>query len=127
MKPESIQVLDERDEEFVELLIEQGIKPFVARTITFLKNVEFAKRRELELGTKMSQQDVDRAIRWLREMRWVSSRSANPEKGHRHNLYSLAISIDEIIAVLEKKALANVAHIDDDISEMQAFDLREVD
>ena len=127
MKPESIQVLDERDEEFVELLIKQGMKPFVARTITFLKNVESAKRRELELGTKMSKQDVDRAIRWLREMRWVSSRSANPEKGHRHNLYSLATPIDEIIAVLEKKALAKVAHIDDGIAEMRAFDLGEVD
>ena len=126
MKPESIQVLDERDEEFVELLIKQGMKPFVARTITFLKNVESAKRRELELGTKMSQQDVDRAIRWLRAMRWVSSRSAEPEKGHRHNLYSLVTPIDEIIAVLEKEALAKVARIDDGIAEMEAFDLREV-
>ena len=125
MKPESIQVLDERDEEFVELLIKQGIKPFVARTITFLKNVESAKHRDLELGTRMSQQDVDRGIRWLRAMGWVSSRSAKPEKGHRHNLYSLAVSIDEIIAVLEKKALVKVACIDDGIAEMEAFDLRE--
>ena len=127
MKPESIQVLDERDEEFVELLIKQGMKPFVARTITFLKNVESAKHRELELGTKMSQQDVDRALRWLRAMGWVSSRSAEPEKGHRHNLYSLVTPIDEIISVLEKKTLTKVACIDDDIAEMLEFDLREVD
>ena len=125
MKPESIIVLDERDEEFVELLIKQGMKSFVARTITFLKNVESAKRRELELGTKMSQQDVDRGLRWLRAMRWVSSRSAEPENKHRHNLYSLAVSIDEIIAVLEKKAIAKVARIDDNITEMRAFDLGE--
>lgn len=127
MKPDTLKVLDESDEEFVELLIKQGMKPVVARTLTFLKNTESAKHRQIELGTRMSQQDVSRSLRELRNNKWVSSRSVKQERKRGYNLYSLIVDIDEIITGLETKMLADVARIEEDIAELKSLDLREVD
>ena len=123
MKPSTIEVLDDQDEEFVEILIRQGMKPVVARTLTFLKNTESAKHRDIELGARMRQQDVSHALRWLRDKGWVSSRNVKQERKRGYNLYSLVVGIDDVIAELEATALAKVARTDKEVARMKSFDL----
>jgi predicted transcriptional regulator len=110
MMPATIQVLDDHDEEFAEILIKQGMTPVVARTLTFLKNTESAKHRDIELGTRMRQQDVSRALRWLRDKGWVSSMDVKQERKRGYNLYSLV----------------EIARTDKEVARMKAFDLDEV-
>ena len=93
----------EREEVFVNLLIEIGTSKNVAKILVFLANTPEATSRDLERGTDMRQPEVSIAIKYLTDQGWIKSREVPSEKkGRPMRNYSLAVPVKEIIAVIEK-------------------------
>lgn len=55
MLTKTIQLFTEKEEEFVNLLIEIGTKRTIAKVLVFLANVPKATSREIERGTDLRQ------------------------------------------------------------------------
>jgi predicted transcriptional regulator len=92
----------EKEEEFVNLLIEIGTSKNVAKMLVFLANATEATSRDLERGTDMRQPEVSTAVKYLIDQGWIKDRENPSEKGRPHKRYSLAVPIKEIIATIEK-------------------------
>jgi predicted transcriptional regulator len=93
----------EKEEEFVNLLIEIGTGKNVAKMLVFLANTPEATSRDLERGTDMRQPEVSIAVKYLTDQGWIKSREVPSEKkGRPMRNYSLAVPVKEIIAVIEK-------------------------
>ncbi|NTV27066.1 MAG: ArsR family transcriptional regulator [Methanothrix sp.] len=97
-----IKIADEKDLEFVQGLESLGMKRNVASLITYLKDVEEASSREIEMATDMRQPEVSIAMRTLRERGWVAEREIKRDgKGRPQKIYALRSNIEEIIGYYE--------------------------
>ena len=104
MRQESIQYFTEKEEEFVNLLIEIGTKKNVAKVLVFLANTPEATSRAIERGTDMRQPEVSIAMKYLIDQGWIKSRESSSEsKGRPMKVYELAKSITEIMGCIEKE------------------------
>ena len=78
------------------------MKRNVASLITYLKDVEEASSREIEMATDMRQPEVSIAMRTLRERGWVAEQEIKRDgKGRPQKIYALRSNIEEIIGYYE--------------------------
>ncbi len=100
----TIRQLDEKDEEIADALISLGLSRTVARTLSYLQNVNETTSMELERGTELRQPEISIAMRELNERDWINEREEKkPGKGRPYKVYSLKIGFDEIIDQLERQ------------------------
>ena len=103
MKQENVVIFTDKEEEFVNLLIQAGIKRPAAQLLVFLSNTPEATSRDLVRGTDLRQPEVSIAIKYMTEQGWVKTCEVGSEKkGRPMNSYSLAVPVKEIIAGIEK-------------------------
>ncbi len=109
MKIITINRLDERNEEIVDVLMSLGISRHSARILSYLQNVNETTSVELERCTGLRQPEVSIAMKELKELDWINEREEKrPGKGRPYRIYSLKIGFNEIVAQLEaqkKKAV----------------------
>jgi predicted transcriptional regulator len=104
MKTENVTYFTEKEEQFVNLLIEIGTKRNVAKVLVFLSNIPGATSREIERGTDLRQPEVSIAMMYLMEQGWISSKESKAEsKGRPLKIYELAQPITEILDNIEMK------------------------
>ncbi len=104
MKTLNIKQLDEKDEEIADALMAIGMSRNVARTLSYLQNVDKATSVELEKGARLHQPEVSIAMKQLKERNWINEREEKkPGKGRPYRIYSLKVGFNEIIAHLEKQ------------------------
>src|SRR5271157_1255698 len=104
MLTQTIQLFTEKEEEFVNLLIEIGTRRNVARMLVYLANIKEATSRDIERGTDLRQPEVSIAIKYLEEQgsikRW---KTPSDKKGRPVWNYALAVPVPTIMASIEKK------------------------
>ncbi len=94
----------EKEEEFVNLLIDIGMKKNVAKVLVFLANIPEATSRAIERGTDLRQPEVSIAMHYLMDQGWITSRECKAEsKGRPVKIYELAKPITEIMDSIEKE------------------------
>ena len=104
MKDLAVKVLDDEDEEFVDILIKQGLKRNTAKVLAYLKSVDKVTSKDLEVGADLRQPEVSIAMRELRESDWVNETDEKkPGKGRPYKVYSLNVPIGHIISKLEER------------------------
>jgi predicted transcriptional regulator len=104
MKTRSVQYFTEKEEEFVNLLIDIGTKQSIAKVLVFLSNTTEATSRDIERGTDLRQPEVSIAMRYLAEQEWIKSRESKAEsKGRPVKIYVLSKSINDIMNSIEKE------------------------
>ncbi len=104
MKTFEVKQLDDKDEEIADTLISLGMNRSVARTLTYLQNVDEATAVELEKGAGLHQPEVSLAVKELKESGWINEREKKkPGKGRPHKIYSLKIGFKDIVVQLENK------------------------
>lgn len=104
MKNISMKQLDDNDEEIADVLISLGMNRYVARTLSYLQNVDEATSVELEKGAGLHQPEVSIAMKELKERGWIAEREEKkPGKGRPYKIYSLKVGFNDIIAQLEKQ------------------------
>ena len=111
MRQENVMYFTEKEEEFVNLLIEIGTKRNVAKVLVFLANTPEATSRSIERGTDLRQPEVSIAMRYLMEQGWIKSRESKAEsKGRPVKIYELAKPITEIMDGIEKAKKKEANH-----------------
>jgi predicted transcriptional regulator len=76
----------------------------VAALIVFLGSTSEATSREIETGTGLRQPDVSIGMGALRQNNWVNESEIKQEgKGRPKKVYSLSLSLDEIIQHFEEE------------------------
>ncbi|MDD4138337.1 MAG: ArsR family transcriptional regulator [Methanoregula sp.] len=104
MKTETIQYFSEKDDEFVNLLIDIGIKKNIAKLLVFLASVPEASSRSLEHGTDMRQPEISVAMKVLIDKGWANIRGSSAERiGRPTKIYQLAIPVKEILDLIEEE------------------------
>jgi predicted transcriptional regulator len=104
MKTRNVQYFTDKEEEFVNLLIDIGTKQSIAKVLVFLSNTAEATSRDIERGTDLRQPEVSIAMRYLAEQDWIKSRESKAEsKGRPVKIYVLSKSINDIMNSIEKE------------------------
>jgi predicted transcriptional regulator len=104
MRRENVQYFTEKEEEFVNLLIEIGTKKTIAKVLVFLASTPEATSRAIERGTDMRQPEVSMAMKYLMDQGWIRVRESHSEnKGRPMKVYELAKPITVIVDCIEKK------------------------
>ncbi len=99
-----VKQLDEKDEEIADALIAIGMSRNIARTLSYLQNVDEATSVELERVVRLHQPEVSIAMKQLKERDWINEREKKKTgKGRPYKIYSLKVSFNDIIAQLEKQ------------------------
>jgi len=109
MKKLDFKQLDENDEELADILMSLGMSRSVARTLSYLQDVNEATSIELERATGLRQPEVSIAMKELDQFDWIDEREEKKTgKGRPYKIYSLKVGFKDIIAHLEneqKKAI----------------------
>jgi predicted transcriptional regulator len=104
MLTQTIQLFTEKEEEFVNLLIEIGMRRTVAKVLVFLANVDEATSRDIERGTDLRQPEVSIAMNYMFERDWLKNRESKAmSKGRPVKIYTLAVPVPEIMSSIEKQ------------------------
>ena len=104
MLTKTIQLFTEKEEEFVNLLIEVGTRRNVAKMLVYLANIKEATSRDIERGTDLRQPEVSIAIKYLEEQGWIKSwKTPSDKKGRPVWNYALAVPVPEIMTSIEKQ------------------------
>lgn len=124
MRNQSVKVLDLADEEFADTLMGLGLKRNVAKTLTYLKNVDEVTSREIERGSDLRQPEVSNAMRELKNMNWVVIREEKkPGKGRPFKIYRLDEKINSIIKQLEQQKTMESRRMMDNIQRLKLMKL----
>ena len=104
MLTKTIQYFTEKEEEFVKLLIEIGMRRTVAKVLVFLANVKEATSRDIERGTDLRQPEVSIAMNYMFEQNWLKNRESKAmSKGRPVKIYELALPMPKILDSIEKE------------------------
>lgn len=104
MKQEIVQYFTEKEEGFVNLLIEIGTKKNVAKVLVFFTSTPQATSKAIERGTDMRQPEVSIAMKYLMDQGWIRSRESSGEcKGRPIKIYELAKPFNEIMDCIESE------------------------
>jgi len=103
MKQQNELLFNDKDEEFINLLMGIGTRKPVAQLLVFLANRKEATSDEIERGTDLRQPYVSTAAGYLIRKGWVKSRNTpSLRKGRQKKDYSLALPMKDIVATMEK-------------------------
>ena len=98
----TINISDEKDLVFVQVLESLGMKRTVASVITYLKDLKERSSRDIEVATGLRQPEVSIAMQNLRERNWLTEHEIKSSgKGRPLKIYALQATIDEIINYYE--------------------------
>ena len=104
-----VKQLDEKDEEIADALVAIGMSRNIARTLSYLQNVNEATSVELERVVRLHQPEVSIAMKQLKERDWINEREKKKTgKGRPYKIYSLKVSFNDIISQLEKQQMKAV-------------------
>jgi len=99
-----IKITDSKSLEFVQVLTALGVRKNVACALAILKDQGEKSSKNIEMLAGLRQPEVSIAMRTLRERGWLQEREiGNSGKGRPRRMYSLQVSIDEIINYFEEQ------------------------
>jgi predicted transcriptional regulator len=124
MRASEVNVFDETDLEFIEILRNLNISRNVASTLAYLSSVEEATSKDLELGSELRQPEVSIAMRELRSYGWIDEREIKKEgKGRPMKIYKLAVPMPEIVVHLEKQTMEEAKRTMENIEKLKNLQL----
>ena len=110
------------DEKFVDLLVKNGIKPKIAKTLAYLKERDEVKSIEIERDTVLRQPEVSIAIQFLRKKGWVKKRDIKKQgKGRPVHAYRLAHPISKIISEIEAERRKVIDELESNLKELKKY------
>lgn len=122
MRTQSVTYFTEREEEFVDLLINIGMRRTVAKVLVFLANVEEATSRDIERGTDLRQPEVSIAMNYMYERDWLKSRESKAmSKGRPVKIYTLSKPVGKIMDSIEQEKKEEARHRLDLVKKLREY------
>ena len=120
MKGNKHYAMSDQDKKIISIFTELGMPKNLAKTLTYISNVEECRSAEIEQGAKLRQPEVSIAMQELKKRGWIEKRDLKKEgKGRPIYIYKLNSSLDEIVESYEKEKLEEIKVIKKDISELK--------
>jgi len=118
----TVRRLDEKDLQFADVLVSLGVKKNVATLLAYLKNVDEAGSRDIEISTELRQPEVSIAMRALRQNGWIAERDVKGAgKGRPNTMYSLSTPIADIIKHYEELKQRDAEKIKESIERLKGL------
>ncbi|MEF8847664.1 MAG: ArsR family transcriptional regulator [Candidatus Thermoplasmatota archaeon] len=112
--------LTPKDRDMIDILTELGMTKNIAKTLTYISNVDQCRSADIEHGANLRQPEVSMAMQELRDKGWIKRREKKKKgKGRPVYLYKLTSSMDEILSNLEKEKTKEINEIKKDISQLK--------
>lgn len=111
MKPHPVTGFTEKEQAFVNLLIDIKTRKNVAQVLVFLASVSGVPSREIERGTGLRQPEVSLAVSHLIGKGWIKIAENKPEgKGRPLKIYSLSKPVEEIVNSIAQERREQAKH-----------------
>jgi predicted transcriptional regulator len=120
MKENTPYKLTQQDEKIVHIFTELGMPKNLAKTLTYISQVDECRSAEIEHGANLRQPEVSVAMQELKKKGWIDKRDLKKEgKGRPIYIYKLASPLDNIIGSFEKEKLQEIEAVKRDIAELK--------
>ena len=120
MKENTPYKLTQQDEKIVHIFTELGMPKNLAKTLTYISQVDECRSAEVEQGANLRQPEVSVAMQELKKKGWIDKRDLKKEgKGRPIYIYKLTSPLDNIIGSFEKEKLQEIKVVKKDIAELK--------
>ena len=120
MKENTPYKLTQQDEKIVNIFTELGMPKNLAKTLTYISQVDECRSAEVEQGADLRQPEVSVAMQELKKKGWIDKRDLKKEgKGRPIYIYKLTLPLDNIIGSFEKEKLQEIEAVKRDIAELK--------
>jgi predicted transcriptional regulator len=120
MKENTPYKLTQQDEKIVHIFTELGMPKNLAKTLTYISQVDECRSAEVEKGADLRQPEVSVAMQELKKKGWIDKRDLKKEgKGRPIYIYKLTSPLDNIIGSFEKEKLQEIKAVKRDIAELK--------
>jgi predicted transcriptional regulator len=120
MKENTPYKLTQQDEKIVHIFTELGMPKNLAKTLTYISQVDECRSAEVEQGANLRQPEVSVAMQELKKKGWIDKRDLKKEgKGRPIYIYKLTSPLDNIIGSFEKEKLQEIKAVKRDIAELK--------
>ncbi len=122
MKKNTSHKLTEQDEKIVHIFTELGLPRNLAKTLTYISQVDECRSADIEYGARLRQPEVSVVMQELKKRGWIDKRDLKKEgKGRPIYLYSLSSPLENIMGNFEKEKLKEIEAIKKDITELKTL------
>ena len=122
MKKNTPYKITQQDEKIVHIFTELGMPKNLAKTLTYISQVDECRSAEVEQGANLRQPEVSVAMQELKKKGWIDKRDLKKEgKGRPIYIYKLASDLDNIIGSFEKEKLQEIKAVKRDITELKTL------
>lgn len=98
MRSEVVQIFSDREEEMIDLMVRLGMQKIVAKFLVCLVRRGEASAQEIGREADLRQAEVSTAGQFLIGKKWVRMSTApSAQQRRRHNIYTLAVTPDELV------------------------------
>jgi predicted transcriptional regulator len=120
MKENTPYKLTQQDGKIVHIFTELGMPKNLAKTLTYISQVDECRSVEVEQGANLRQPEVSVAMQELKKKGWIDKRDLKKEgKGRPIYIYKLTLPLDNIIGSFEKEKLQEIEAVKRDITELK--------
>jgi predicted transcriptional regulator len=122
MKENTPYKLTQQDEKIVYIFTELGMPKNLAKTLTYISQVDECRSAEVEQGANLRQPEVSVAMQELKKKGWIDKRDLKKEgKGRPIYIYKLTSPLDHVIGSFEKEKLQEIEVVKRDIAELKVL------
>jgi len=121
MKQKSSLVLDKEDGKVVQLFAELGLPKNLAKTLTYISQVEKCRSADVEQGANLRQPEVSVAMQELRNRGWAEVQSYKKKKGKGRpiHIYKAAIPLSQVMEEIEQQKTKEIEDVKSNMSELK--------
>jgi predicted transcriptional regulator len=122
MKENTPYKLTQQDAKIVHIFTELGMPKNLAKTLTYISQVDECRSADVEQGANLRQPEVSVAMQELKKKGWIDKRDLKKEgKGRPIYIYTLTSHLDNIIGSFEKEKLQEIEVVKRDIAELKVL------
>jgi len=120
MKENTPNKITQQDGKIAHIFTELGMPKNLAKTLTYISQVDECRSADIERGANLRQPEVSVAMQELKKKGWIEKRDLKKKgKGRPIYIYKLTSPLEHIIESFEKEKLQEIEAVKRDISELK--------
>ncbi len=121
MKQKSSLVLDEEDGKVVQLFAGLGMPKNLAKTLTYISQVDECRSADVEKSANLRQPEVSIAMQELRNRGWAEVQSFKKKKGKRRpiHIYKSIMPLSQVMEEIEQEKTKELEAVKDNMLELK--------
>ena len=120
MKQKSSLVLDKEDGKVVQLFAGLGMPKNLAKTLTYISQVDECRSADVEKSANLRQPEVSIAMQELRRRGWLKKQDLKGKgKGRPIHIYKATIPLSQVMEEIEQEKTKEIETIKDNMLELK--------